>query len=72
LVTGHSLGAALALLCAADLKRSGVVGSGIKLYDYGSPRVGNRAFANYMYNLLGSGAVMRVVHAKDAVPHLPP
>ena len=41
LVTGHSLGAALATLCAADLKRNGLTGKGMKLYNFGSPRVGN-------------------------------
>lgn len=49
LVTGHSLGGALATLCAYDLALhrwpEGVVAPQISMYNYGSPRVGNRKFA---------------------------
>lgn len=46
---GHSLGAALATLTALDLAR--LYHPQIYLYTYGSPRVGNPAFAQYFETL---------------------
>ena len=68
LVTGHSLGAALATLTAADLKMSGV--DSISLFNYGSPRVGNTAFASFYSKILGNDT-NRITHHKDIVPHAP-
>ena len=48
-VTGHSLGGALATLCALDLQTDLHINATV--YTYGSPRVGNVAFAQY-YNSL--------------------
>ena len=45
ITTGHSLGAALATLTAFDLQSNGV--SPIQVFNYGSPRVGNTAFADW-------------------------
>ena len=66
-VTGHSLGAALATLTAADLSNYGI--KNVQLYNYGSPRVGNTAFANFYPSLVKT--VIRVTHHKDIVPHVP-
>ena len=72
-VTGHSLGGALATLFAAELASS--VASGrrrfeeVAMYNYGSPRVGNRAFVE-QYNALVPHSV-RVVNGSDAVPTVP-
>ena len=47
-MTGHSLGGALSTLCAYDCARRtwrGVPRPAIVHYNYGSPRVGNKAFA---------------------------
>ena len=71
-VTGHSLGGALCTLLAADLGAS--VGSGSRNFtvtaiNFGSPRVGNRAFVA-MYNDLVPDSV-RVVNGDDLVPTLP-
>lgn len=41
LFTGHSLGGALATLATLDLKRRHP-GTKVTMYNYGSPRVGNR------------------------------
>lgn len=69
IVTGHSLGGALANLCAANLKNiSG--DSPISLYTYGSPRVGNRAFASYIEQEFGWNN-FRVTHLNDPVPRQP-
>jgi len=67
MVTGHSLGGALATLTAMDLKNSGI--NNVKLWNYGSPRVGDTAFSNYVNSYIGDRH--RVTHHKDMVPHLP-
>ncbi|EPY15777.1 triacylglycerol lipase [Strigomonas culicis] len=79
LVTGHSLGGALATLCAADLLQLyAVLGRGaarrpdVQLYTFGAPRVGNDAFVRWLAGALPAGGSYRVTHRSDAVPHLPP
>jgi len=64
--TGHSLGAAVATLAAADLRNSGY---NIALYNYGSPMVGNIPLANFI--TAQAGGNFRVTHANDIVPKLP-
>jgi triacylglycerol lipase len=64
-ITGHSLGGALAVLCANVL--AGRVHS---VYTFGQPRVGNADFANRSRALL-SGRHFRIVNANDIVPRLP-
>lgn len=59
--TGHSLGAALATLAASRYKPRAV-------YTFGSPRVGNEAFAASLHTL----PIHRVVDNKDAAALLPP
>lgn len=65
--TGHSLGGAVATLAAAYLRRDGIP---VDIFSYGSPRVGNGAFAQWMTK--APGAQWRVTHADDPVPRLPP
>ena len=69
-ITGHSLGGALANLCAAGLKKISPTAQ-MSLLTYGSPRVGNPTFANYINKLFGWNNY-RVTHLNDAVPWLPP
>ena len=70
MITGHSLGGALATLCFLDLERTlGVKVSFAPLYIYGAPRVGNAAFA--AYSASRGVPIFRVVHNRDPVPHLP-
>lgn len=66
---GHSLGGALATLCAADLKKELRVRPEF-VYTYGQPRVGNEAFATW-YRSQVAPNLFRVTHGIDAVPHLP-
>ena len=66
-VTGHSLGAAIAELAAANLRNDGYP---CELYTYGSPRVGNLALAEYVTGQAGGNN--RVTHLDDPVPRLPP
>ncbi|KAK4162779.1 Alpha/Beta hydrolase protein [Cladorrhinum sp. PSN259] len=66
-VTGYSLGAAVGTLAAGYLRKGGIA---TDLITYGSPRVGNSAFAKFLTNQAGSE--LRVTHAADPVPRLPP
>ncbi|KAL2157625.1 hypothetical protein VTH06DRAFT_6004 [Thermothelomyces fergusii] len=66
-VTGHSLGGAVATITAAHIRRAGFAAD---LYTYGSPRVGNEAFVDFVTRQ--AGAEYRVTHADDPVPRLPP
>jgi len=71
-VTGHSLGAALSLLATLDIQQELNNSVPITLYNFGSPRVGNKAFAQlFNQTVVGQNVTYRVVHAADLVPHLP-
>ena len=70
-VTGHSLGGALAILAALELKRQAFAIA--QVYTFGQPRVGNAAFKRLYEWSLGS-STFRVVYQEDIVarvPHLP-
>jgi triacylglycerol lipase len=68
-MTGHSLGGALAELCAAQalfVSRIPVQG----VYTFGQPRVGTKDFADAVHARLGSG-IFRFVNDRDIVPRVP-
>jgi hypothetical protein len=67
IATGHSLGAAVSTLAAAYLRKLSLP---VEIYSYGSPRVGNAAFAQFVSDQAGSE--FRVTHVDDPVPRLPP
>ena len=60
-VTGHSLGAAQAALCAIDLAVS--FNTTVTLYNMGEPRVGNKAFSTYFNQQVPN--TYRIVHDND-------
>ena len=66
---GHSLGGALATLCAAAAKS--VLGARIRMHceTYGSPRVGNSLFAAAFDETVDTS--LRVVNGNDAVTLMP-
>ena len=66
IVTGHSLGAAIATLISLDLQNDNF--KNVHLMNFGSPRVGNTEFANFTTNQLIDAS--RVTHYKDTVPHV--
>jgi hypothetical protein len=57
----------MATLTTVDLKETGI--SPISLFNFGSPRVGNTAFANWASSYVGDRN--RITHYKDMVPHVP-
>ena len=69
IITGHSLGGALATLFAfrMELKQPGIVKS---LVTFGAPRVGGKKFASMADKILGAKA-LRVVNNNDLIPRLP-
>ncbi len=69
IVTGHSRGAALAVLCAVDLQYN-FPDKSISVTTYGCPRVGNAAFAK-SYNKRVTDTV-RVENGNDIVTKVPP
>lgn len=68
-ITGHSLGGALAALCAVDISAN----TGFKsprIYTYGSPRIGDTAYAKAFADRI---SVSHRIHNRyDLVTHLPP
>lgn len=70
-VVGHSLGGALATLCALSLKRGElcIAPRIVTCVTFGSPRVGNAAFARAFDACVNS--TIRCVNARDAVTMRP-
>jgi pimeloyl-ACP methyl ester carboxylesterase len=68
-ITGHSLGGALAILCALELSVRKIRVGGV--YTFGQPRVGNKSFAR-TYNAHLGDVTFAVTNADDPIPLLPP
>ena len=68
IVTGHSLGGALATLAAVELANDG---HDTDLITFGSPRVGNKKFSEYANKSL-KGVNLRVTYGNDIVTVIPP
>jgi hypothetical protein len=68
LVTGHSLGGALASLAALEIKNENP-GARVGSYTYGSPRVGNKLFSD-MYNAVVPDT-FKLATKEDPIPHQP-
>ncbi|XP_030473875.2 lipase-like [Syzygium oleosum] len=69
MVTGHSMGGAMASFCALDLKVNCLAQS-VQVITFGQPRIGNAVFASYYSQLVPNS--FRVTNGHDIVPHLPP
>ncbi|KAM0491761.1 hypothetical protein ACHAP8_010391 [Fusarium lateritium] len=71
IVTGHSQGAAIALLTALSIQKEFGKGTTIReIIAYGVPRVGNKKFAN-AFDAIFPGKYTGVVNGEDWVPSLP-
>ncbi|KAL9683060.1 hypothetical protein QQ045_014874 [Rhodiola kirilowii] len=69
IVTGHSMGGAMASLCGLDLAVNHDANE-VQVITFGQPRIGNAAFASYYSQLVPN--MIRVTNNHDIVPHLPP
>ncbi|KAI3398074.1 hypothetical protein diail_9938 [Diaporthe ilicicola] len=70
IVTGHSMGGALASLAAASLKGQNFT---LTAHTYGQPRTGDQAYADYVDTVFpGSNVMFRATHENDGVPQIPP
>lgn len=67
IVTGHSLGAALATLTSVDIQNAGL--GPVRMFNYGCPRIGNTAFAEWYSSTISDHN--RITHHKDIVVHSP-
>ena len=67
-VCGHSLGGAIATLCALDLSLQGY---SVQLITWGGPRVGNLAFAQFFRDKIRDADMARFVTGGDPVTRLP-
>jgi triacylglycerol lipase len=67
-ITGHSLGGALAVLCAAQLTILDKIPIH-SVYTFGQPRIGDEQFAENMNEHLGS-QIFRIVNNRDLIPRL--
>jgi len=66
-IAGHSLGGAMATICASRCRLAHIQTSPIEVYTYGSPRVGNKIYVNH--------AIVnhyRWVNNNDIVTRVPP
>ena len=79
-VTGHSLGAAIAMLCLVDLLVLSPPAlahkfTDVRCYLFGAPRVGNRAFVNLLRRLCADRVHLKeffiLANDDDVVPCLP-
>ncbi|KAI7872486.1 Alpha/Beta hydrolase protein [Spinellus fusiger] len=72
MVTGHSLGGALATFAGLDLyqRHEKINAANLIVRTYGGPRVGNDRFAYYFTST--AIPLERTVNNRDIVPHLPP
>ncbi|OVA02099.1 Lipase [Macleaya cordata] len=69
-LTGHSLGASLAILSAFDLVENGLSKIPVTAFVFGSPQVGNKAFNEKLKTFPN----LRILHIKneiDLIPHYP-
>ncbi|ESW27696.1 hypothetical protein PHAVU_003G224000 [Phaseolus vulgaris] len=68
-ITGHSLGAALALLVADDVSACSGDVAPVAVFSFGGPRVGNRAFGEKL--TAQNVKVLRIVNSQDVITRVP-
>ncbi|XP_011081332.1 phospholipase A1-Ibeta2, chloroplastic [Sesamum indicum] len=68
-ITGHSLGAALALLVGDELSTCAPDVPPLAVFSFGGPRVGNRSFANRLNS--NNVKVLRIVNSQDVITRVP-
>ena len=71
-MTGHSLGGCQATLAGLDIKEKLKPATPITITTFGQPRLGNKAFSDYVDSLFPEGTYYRVIHTNDDVGQYPP
>ncbi|WP_322761540.1 lipase family protein [Frankia sp. Cr2] len=76
-ITGHSLGGAMAaimgIMLMTDPQYKYTIGNNLRaVYTFGQPMIGPQALADAYEKIENRAPVLRYVHRKDPVPHLPP
>ncbi|EAR84464.2 lipase family protein (macronuclear) [Tetrahymena thermophila SB210] len=69
IITGHSLGGAIATLISVEVLKYLQPKNQISLYTFGAPKIGNQNFVEYLNQIIPNS--YRIVNYYDAVPHLP-
>ena len=69
IVTGHSLGGAVASIIAFAIKKEKIFTNNLVLITYGQPRTGNYYFADYVTENVNK--IFRIVRKKDMVVTIP-
>ncbi|KAK4433936.1 putative feruloyl esterase A [Sesamum alatum] len=69
MVTGHSMGGAMAAFCGLGLHLN-LGEQNVQVLTFGQPRIGNAAFASFYSQVVPN--TIRVTNGHDVVPHLPP
>ena len=69
-VTGHSLGGAIASIISFAIKKENLFDNDLTLITYGQPRTGNYYFADYVTHNVDR--LFRIVRKYDVVPTIPP
>ncbi|MCL7036143.1 hypothetical protein MKW94_020162 [Papaver nudicaule] len=67
LLTGHSLGASLAILCAFDLVENGLSKVPVTAIVFGSPQIGDKAFSDKLATFTN----LRILHVKNTIDLIP-
>ncbi|KAH9988438.1 Alpha/Beta hydrolase protein [Russula compacta] len=70
-VTGHSMGGALASIAALSIK-SNIPTAEVRLFTFGQPRTGDAAYADLLEITIGRDNIFRAVHTWDGVPTMIP
>jgi len=68
-IIGHSMGAAMATVCALDLRFMLDPQPDVRVYTFGSPRLGNDIFATFYKTAIQES--YRFTHNRDIVPSVP-
>ncbi|KAI3504271.1 hypothetical protein L1887_32818 [Cichorium endivia] len=68
-ITGHSLGASLAILAAYDIKTTIKNSPHLSVISFGGPRVGNRSFRHHLEQQ--GTKILRIVNSDDLITKVP-
>jgi hypothetical protein len=71
LITGHSLGGAVAVCMADLLERHKIARERLFVITFGQPRLGNDAYVQNINMRIGR-RIVRYIHGQDVVPRVPP